>query len=110
MVVAEPAAEQFPVSGMAGKFDTPRGVFQIVNKATDTKLKGEEKGEKWESFVNFWMAINWAGVGLHNASWRSSFGGEIYKGGGSHGCINMDYDSAKFLYDKFDIGTVVVVW
>ena len=103
------------VTGMYNLFDTPRGVFQIVQMSRDVHLKGEEKlpngkKEKWDSFVNFWMAINWAGVGLHNASWRSSFGGSIYQGGGSHGCINMDYDAAQFLYETYDIGTIVVVW
>ena len=98
------------VTGLAGKFDTPRGVFQILNKATEIKLKGEEKGEKWESFVNFWMAINWSGIGLHNAPWRSAFGGGIYRSGGSHGCINMSYEAASYLYSNYEIGTPVVVW
>lgn len=103
------------VSGTLNKYDTPRGVFAILIKETDTHLKGEVKlpdgkKEKWDSFVNFWMALNWAGVGLHNAPWRSAFGGGIYYTNGSHGCINMDYASAQYLYENYPYGTPVIVW
>ena len=103
------------VTGNYNKNDTPKGVFSILSKATDTHLKGQEKLpngkiDKWDSFVNFWMALNWSGVGLHNAPWRSEFGGTIYQGGGSHGCVNMNYDSAKYLYDNYPFGTPVIIW
>ncbi len=103
------------VTGNYKKNDTPRGVFAILGKERDTHLKGQEalpngKIDKWDSFVNFWMAINWSGVGLHNAPWRNAFGGTIYQGGGSHGCINMDYNSAQYLYNNYEYGTPVVVW
>ena len=103
------------VSGTLNKFDTPRGVFAILSKETDTHLKGQEKLpdgkiEKWDSFVNFWMALNWSGVGLHNAPWRGAFGGGIYQSNGSHGCVNMDYSSAQYLYNNFPHGTPVVIW
>ena len=35
----------------------------------------------------------------HDADWRSSFGGEIYKTNGSHGCINLPPAKAAVLYD-----------
>lgn len=103
------------VSGKKDRYDTPRGVFSIMLMKKDTHLKGEEKlpngkVDKWDSFVNFWMALNWAGIGLHNAPWRYSFGGDIYVTGGSHGCVNMDYDSAQLLYTTYDYGTPVVIW
>ena len=50
------------------------------------------------------------GIGLHDATWRGSFGGEIYRNSGSHGCINMPYEKAKELYEKVDAGTVVHVY
>ena len=28
-------------------------------------------------------------IGIHDASWRDTFGGTIYKTSGSHGCINV---------------------
>ena len=48
-------------------------------------------------------------VGIHDASWRSKFGGDIYKYNGSHGCVNLPHDVALNLYDMVDIGTMVVV-
>ena len=35
------------------------------------------------------------GIGFHDASWRNTFGGTIYKKNGSHGCVNMPYAAAK---------------
>ena len=103
------------VSGKKDLFDTPRGVFGILEMKRDTHLKGEEKLpngkiDKWDSFVNFWMALTWAGVGLHNAPWRSTFGADYYVTGGSHGCVNMSYEAAELLYKTYDFGTPVVIW
>lgn len=63
---------------------------------------------KYDAFVRFWMPFN-GDEGLHDASWRSSFGGNIYKTNGSHGCTNLSYDTAKFIYDNCPTGTLVVV-
>lgn len=102
----------YVVSGLMDKFDTPRGVYGILLKKTDTFLEGEEEpgGKKWKNHVDFWMALTWSGIGLHNADWRSEFGGGIYQWGGSHGCVNMDYDDAEYLYNTFGYGTPVVIW
>ena len=48
-------------------------------------------------------------IGMHDASWRSSFGGTIYQGNGSHGCINMPGWAAQSLYYNAPIGTLVRV-
>lgn len=69
-------------------------------------LVGE--GNSYQSFVNFWMPFN-EGVGLHDASWRGSFGGDIYLYSGSHGCVNLPYSSAASLYEMVEIGTPVLV-
>ena len=102
----------YVVSGLMDKFDTPRGVYSVLLKKTDTFLEGEEEpgGKKWKNHVDFWMALTWSGIGLHNADWRSEFGGGIYQWGGSHGCVNMDYDDAEYLYNTFGHGTPVVIW
>lgn len=91
---------------------TPRGVYEIYTKERNRTLKGEinpATGKpSYESFVNFWMPFN-EGIGLHDASWRSSFGGNIYYDSGSHGCINLPYASAQSLYDILEVGTPVIV-
>ena len=68
------------------------------------------KGASSGSWVNKWMRITWDGVGLHDASWRSSFGGTIYRNNGSHGCINLPKKYAYVLYDEVYTGIPVVVY
>ncbi|MBR4020246.1 MAG: L,D-transpeptidase, partial [Firmicutes bacterium] len=48
--------------------------------------------------------------GLHDADWRSDFGGSIYYSGGSHGCVNMPPASAAQLYGYVSSGTPVIVF
>ena len=49
------------------------------------------------------------GQGLHDASWRSRFGGNIYIYNGSHGCVNMPRSEVSKLYNMVEIGTPVYV-
>ncbi len=82
------------VSGNVKKnYTTPPGIFGLTYKQKDAVLRGEG----YASPVDFWMPFN-GGIGFHDATWRSSFGGQIYKTNGSHGCINMPYQAAKELY------------
>ena len=84
---------------------TPPGIFSITYKQRDAVLKGEG----YASPVKFWMPFN-GGIGFHDASWRSSFGGSIYKSGGSHGCVNMPYDKAKELFENVYAGMPVICY
>lgn len=82
------------VSGNVQKdYTTPPGLFGLTYKERDAVLKGED----YRTPVDFWMPFN-GGIGFHDATWRSSFGGSIYKTNGSHGCVNMPYEKAKELY------------
>lgn len=84
---------------------TPTGSFMVLNKARNVTLKGAD----YESFVNYWIAFKGSAYGLHDASWRSNFGGTIYKYNGSHGCVNMPYYKVQELYNLVDIGTPVYI-
>ena len=76
------------VTGNVPRHNTPKGVFYIVYKDTNATLKGHnDDGSEYESHVNYWMPF-WLGYGLHDANWRGAFGGSIYIGNGSHGCVN----------------------
>ncbi|MGI6007785.1 MAG: L,D-transpeptidase family protein [Ruminococcus sp.] len=80
---------------------TPPGIFTLTYKQLDKVLRGEKRADgsySYESPVTFWMPFN-GGIGLHDSSWRSSYGGTIYIYSGSHGCINMPYDKAKAVYN-----------
>lgn len=94
--------------------DTPTGVNPINSyKALDQTLKGldyDEDGEPdYESHVNYWIPFVGNLVALHDADWRSNFGGAIYQGNGSHGCVNLPVSKAAELYDLTKVGDVVVV-
>ena len=85
---------------------TPTGVFQVLWKDTEHTMKGSYG----TSFCHFWMPITWEGVGIHDAYWRSSYGGDIWRGSGSHGCINTPYEKMKQLYSMAPEGTPVIVY
>jgi lipoprotein-anchoring transpeptidase ErfK/SrfK len=50
------------------------------------------------------------GIGLHDATWRDEFGGEIYKTDGSHGCVNLPKETAKIIYENIDKTMPIIVW
>lgn len=89
---------------------TPPGVYFLTYKEKNRVLRGRIGADgqpSYESFVNFWMPFN-GGIGLHDASWRGSFGGSIYVYSGSHGCINLPYSAAKAIYERIDKKTPIV--
>ena len=49
-------------------------------------------------------------VGMHDASWRSEFGGWIYIIDGSHGCINLPTQKAAEIYEVVEKGEPIFVY
>lgn len=66
-------------------------------------------GENYSSPVSYWMPFN-RNIGLHDASWRNDFGGDIYKEHGSHGCVNLPIQIAKQIYSVAYQGMPVLVY
>lgn len=94
------------VSGDTGKGrSTPTGIYAVYGHVKGTYLTGPT----WHNWVDYWMPFTRGGCGLHDATWRRKFGGEIYKTNGSHGCVNLPHDKAEELFNMIDIGTVVIV-
>ena len=94
------------VSGsLRTKNGSPDGIFKIVYKQRNAVLRGEDYASPVSYFMPF--AYN---VGFHDATWRSTFGGTIYKNSGSHGCINLPPDFAKALYESVEVGTPVIAY
>lgn len=95
--------------------NTPTGVYYINSnmQSGNVELRGEIDPKTHEpeyiSYVKYWMPFIDNGYALHDADWRSSFGGDIYKNDGSHGCVNLPPDKAADLYGMVGVGTVVVV-
>ena len=93
------------VTGMKGSADTPTGFYSVYERAQDTNLYGDD----YVSHVDYWMAFL-GGYGIHDASWRSTYGGSIYTYDGSHGCINTPYNAVRTIYNNSGIGTFVIVY
>ena len=89
---------------------TPAGVFFLNGKETNRTLRGKIVNGKpeYEAHVDYWMPFN-GNIGLHDASWRGKFGGNIYVRGGSHGCINLPKNKARELFQRIQKGCPVVV-
>lgn len=84
---------------------TPTGVYSIFSMDKDRYLRGDG----YKSWVNFFVPFN-GGIGFHDASWRSTFGGNMYLYSGSHGCINMPYSEVKKLFANVSMGETVIVY
>lgn len=91
-------------TGFENKYDTRLGYFYIYYKQADTYLIGPG----YKLHVDYWVPFD-GGIGFHDAYWRYDFGGDIYKTNGSHGCINMQNDAAKTLYENVEANTRVLV-
>lgn len=102
------------VSGLADDPErvTITGLFKIQEKDRNRTLKGkpDENGvPTYESFVSYWMGFSGA-YGLHDATWRDEFGGDIYEYAGSHGCVNLPYSAAEAIFNNVEEGTRVIVF
>lgn len=84
---------------------TPQGTYILNYKQKDATLKGAG----YSSNVKYWMPFN-CNIGIHDASWRGSFGGAIYKSDGSHGCVNTPEYLAKKIYENIEPGTPIVCY
>lgn len=84
---------------------TPTGRFKLHHKARNVNLSGPG----YVSHVNYWMPFIGQSYGMHDASWRSQFGGSIYKYNGSHGCVNMPRSKVSKLYKMVPNGTRVII-
>ncbi len=94
------------VSGNVSRgYNTPVGIYSITYKERNATLRGAN----YASHVDYWMPFN-GNVGMHDASWRSSFGEDIYLRGGSHGCVNLPVKKAEVIYEYVEQGEPVIVY
>ncbi len=101
-------AESDVVTGCLAKgTPTQTGIYPIAYKESPATLipSNETNG----TAVQYWMPF-YDGQGLHDASWRSAFGGQIYQMNGSHGCVNMPRYAAEIIFNNADTGTPVVLY
>lgn len=91
-----------------GYHNTTKGAHKIFQRKSPAVLVGDN----YETPVNFWLGFTHTGIGIHDSTWRpsSDYGGNTYKGNGSHGCVNTPYNAVKKIYQKARIGNYVVVY
>lgn len=95
------------VTGNASRgWDTPAGgVWAVDARISPYTLTGQD----YNTDVTYWLPFN-GNVGIHDADWRDSFGGSIYRTNGSHGCVNTPPSAMKTVYENVQIGYPVVVY
>lgn len=84
---------------------TPAGTYKLDYKQTNTVLRGPG----YACPVSYWMPFN-GEIGIHDATWRGSFGGSIYVYNGSHGCINTPLSMAKAIFSQIEKGMPIVCY
>lgn len=100
------------VSGdVSDKKETHTGVLPLAFKESPRVLTGDEASGSgsYSTRVQYWMPF-YDGQGLHDAGWRHSFGGQIYRSSGSHGCVNLPPSVAQTIYNNIEVGTAIILY
>ncbi len=84
---------------------TVTGTFMLNYKQKGATLKGED----YEAEVKYWMPF-FGNTGIHDAGWRRSFGGQIYKSNGTHGCINAPLHLAQTIFENIEEGIPIICY
>lgn len=84
---------------------TVTGAYMLNYKQEGAVLTGPG----YEAGVQYWMPF-YGNIGIHDAKWRSAFGGEIYKRNGTHGCVNAPYYLAKTIYKYIQSGIPIICY
>jgi lipoprotein-anchoring transpeptidase ErfK/SrfK len=116
-------AMDFPVSTGIKKFPTNPGEYKVLEKSVDheSNLYGKifnaegkcingnaeitdpvPEGGRFEgSKMPYWQRLTGAGLGLHV--------GKVRRSPASHGCVRLQRETAKTLYDQTKVGSRVVI-
>jgi hypothetical protein len=84
---------------------TVLGTYMLNYKQKGATLVGPD----YEAPVTYWMPF-FGNIGIHDASWRYSFGGKIYKRNGTHGCVNAPLYLAKTIFENIEDGTPIICY
>ena len=85
-----------PVSTGSRTYETPAGIFTILQKNRDHVSNLYEDAE-----MPFMQRVTWSGIALH--------AGALPGYRASHGCIRLPYRFAERLFDLTSVGTRVVI-
>ena len=85
-----------PVSTGTTEYETPAGVFAIVQKKKDHRSNMYD-----DAWMPHMQRITWNGIALH--------GGPLPGYAASHGCVRLPFGFAEKLFDKTRIGMRVII-
>jgi lipoprotein-anchoring transpeptidase ErfK/SrfK len=85
-----------PVSTGTAEYETPAGVFAIVQKKKDHRSNMYD-----DAWMPHMQRITWNGIALH--------GGPLPGYAASHGCVRLPFGFAERLFEKTRIGMRVIV-
>lgn len=102
----------FPVcTGKTGADDSTPGTFFIYLRYASQDMRGRNgDGSSYFSPNVRWVSYYHAGEGFHTASWNyDGIATGDAANHGSHGCINMYEQDARWIYENCPRGTIVQV-
>lgn len=88
--------QQSPVSTGNTGYETPAGIFSVVQKKVDHNSNIYEDGQ-----MPFMQRITWTGIAMH--------AGVLPGHPASHGCVRLPMDFAQRLFDLTDVGMRVII-
>src|SRR5262245_4698412 len=88
--------QRSPVSTGQNGYETPAGIFSVVQKKADHNSNLYEDGN-----MPFMQRITWTGIAMH--------GGVLPGHPASHGCVRLPVDFARRLFDLTDVGMRVII-
>lgn len=86
---------------------TKTGCWYIKDKKLEYTLVGDD----YKTPTKYWIRITWTGTGYHYMS-RSDWdkwSPELYKTRGSHGCINLQLEDVKTIYNYVKMRDMVFI-
>ena len=96
--------ETFPISGGMPGWETLNGI-KIVHESYEVKrMVNNAPGAHYDVMVPYAMRLTYSGEFMHAAPWN----GNIGYANTSHGCTNMTYDDAVWMYNHTEFGDVVI--
>lgn len=93
------------VTGNTWGYPTPTGLYKVENKDTNCWLSGAD----YNVHVDYWVGFVGYTYGLHDADWRTKFGGDNYVMNGSHGCVNTPKEPMAKIFENIEVGVPVLV-
>src|SRR5215467_4148481 len=88
--------QRSPVSTGQNGYETPAGIFSVVQKKADHNSNLYEDGN-----MPFMQRITWTGIAMH--------GGVLPGHPASHGCVRLPIEFASRLFDQTDVGMRVII-